>query len=224
MINFPCRSIALILSLVVLLSLSSWKESLADSVLAWQSLSFDGGVDPILSGSVTGTVNGTPVPASQINQLENTGLDFHLRWSSWLAPHLGARFSVGYASFAPSLGFHGLSSLPLTVGLTFPLFDPREGTVSVIPYLAMDLGPSFNSLPSNGGNIGSVSFTADAGVGGLYILNPSFSLYGEVLPTLTQGPIASNNPHNNTNVSSSVMWTLPVLVGVTYNFRMPHAS
>ena len=99
--------------------------ALAAGEFAWQSISFDGGVDPILSGSIAGPIDGTPVPATQMSQLENTGLDFHLRWSSQLAPHLGLRFSVGYASFSPSLGFHGFSALPLTVGATVPLFDPR---------------------------------------------------------------------------------------------------
>jgi hypothetical protein len=198
--------------------------SVAAGEFAWQSLSFDGGVDPILGGSIIGMIDGTPVPSPEIGQIENTGIDFHLRWSSQLSPHLGVRFSVGYTSFSPSMGFHGLSALPLTVGLTFPLYDPREGGVAVIPYLATDIGPSFNSLPANGGNVGSVSFTADAGIGLLYPLSSTFSIYGEVLPTLVQGPIASNSPQTNTNVSSSVMWTLPVLLGITYNFRMPHSS
>lgn len=197
---------------------------MAAGEFAWQSLSFDGGVDPILGGSINGVINGTPVPSSQIDQLENTGIDFHIRWSSQLAPHLGLRFSVGYSSFSPSMGFHGLSSLPLTVGLTFPLFDPREGTVPVIPYFATDIGPSFNSLSANGGNAGSVSFTADAGVGVLYPLSPVFSLYAEALPTLLQGPVASSNPQADTHVSSSVLWTLPVLIGITYNFKLPHSS
>ncbi len=198
--------------------------AVAAGEFAWQSLSFDGGVDPILSGSIAGPIDGTPVPATQMNQLENTGLDFHLRWSSQLAPHLGLRFSVGYASFSPSLGFHGFSALPLTVGATVPLFDPRVAQEPVIPYLAVDMGPSFNSLPANQGNVGSVSFTFDAGAGLLVPLSSSFSLYGEVLPTMIQGPISANDPQTRTDVSSSVMWTLPVLLGITYNFRMPHSS
>ncbi len=191
---------------------------------AWQSLSFDGGVDPILSGSIAGPIDGTPVPAPQMSQLENTGIDFHLRWSSQLASHLGLRFSVGYASFSPSLGFHGFSTLPLTVGATVPLFDPRISDEPVIPYLAVDLGPSFNSLPANQGNVGSVSFTADFGAGLLVPVTSTFSLYGEVLPTLIQGPVSANDPQTHTDVSSSIMWTLPILLGITYNFKIPHSS
>jgi hypothetical protein len=216
-------AILLALLLCLFVALPS-RTAQASGEFAWQSLSFDGGVDPILGGSIAGTIDGVPVPSPEIGQLENTGIDFHLRWSSQLAAHLGLRFSVGYTSFSPNMGFHGLSALPLTVGLTFPLYDPRNSNVPVIPYLATDFGPSFNSLPANGGNVGSVSFTADAGVGLLYPLSPTFSLYGEVLPTMLTGPIASNSPQTNTNVSSSVMWTIPVLLGITYNFRLPHSS
>lgn len=198
--------------------------ALASSGFAWQSLSFDGGVDPLLSGPISGTISGTPVPSDSLVRLENTGVDFHLRWSSPLASHLALRFSVGYASFAPSMGFEGLSTLPLTVGFTVPLFDPRVSTAPVIPYLAADVGPSFNSLASGGGNVGSVSFTGDFGAGVLLPLSRRFSLYGEVLPTLISGPVSSDNPQVNTSVTSGILWSLPVLIGITYNFSGPRAS
>ena len=188
---------------------------------SWQSLSFDGGVAPILSGPISGTIDGTPVPSQSLENLENTGLDFHLRWSSQVAPHLGLRFSVGYMAFAPSMGFHGLSALPLTAGATVPLVDPRYATGGIIPYLAADIGPSFNTLSANSGNAGSVSLTFDVGVGALYPINPSFSVYAEVLPTLIQGPVSSQNVSTGTSVSSGSMWTLPILLGVTYNYGLP---
>lgn len=193
----------------------------ADSAFSWQSLSFDGGVAPLLSGPISGTIDGTPVPSKSLVDLENTGLDFHLRWSSQIASHMGLRFSVGYMAFAPSMGFHGLSALPLTAGATVPLIDPRDATRGVIPYLAADIGPSFNTLSANSGNAGSVSLTVDAGIGALYALSRQFSVYGEVLPTLIQSPVSSQNVATGTNVSSGMMWTLPVFLGVTYNYGIP---
>ena len=211
----------LFLALLPLLFGVSPANAAQDGPFSWQSLSFDGGVVPILSGPISGTIDGTPVPSQSLETLENTGLDFHLRWSSQLAPHLGLRFSVGYMAFAPSMGFHGLSSLPLTVGATVPLVDPRHDVGGIIPYLAADIGPSFNTLSANSGNAGSVSLTADAGAGALYPVSTLFSLYAEVLPTLILGPVSSQNLITGTHVSSGSMWSLPVLLGVTYNYGLP---
>ena len=199
-------------------------QSQAADPFDWQSVSFDGGIDPILAGSINGVINGVNVPSSQMSALENTGMDFHIRWNSQVLTHLGLRFSVGYTAFSPSMGFHGLSAMPLTVGVTVPYYDPRVAENTFIPYLAFDLGPSFNSLPANQGNVGSVSFTADFGVGVLYTFSDRLSFYGEVLPTLIQDPISSTDPQTRTNVSTSVMWTLPVLLGITYNFLVPQHS
>ncbi len=213
--------LGLCLALLLLLLSASPARAGQDSPFSWQSLSFDGGVVPILSGPISGTIDGIPVPSQSLGNLENTGLDFHLRWSSQISPHLGLRFSVGYMAFAPNMGFHGLSALPLTAGATIPLVDPRHATGGLIPYLAADIGPSFNTLSANSGNAGSVSLTVDAGVGALYPLSPSFSLYAEVLPTLIQGPVSSQNVTTGTSVSSGSMWTLPVMLGVTYNYGIP---
>ena len=213
--------LGLCLFLLILLFGASPARAAQDGPFSWQSLSFDGGVAPILSGPISGTIDGTPVPSQSLQNLENTGLDFHLRWSSQVAPHLGLRFSVGYMAFAPSMGFHGLSALPLTAGATVPLVDPRVATGGIVPYLAADIGPSFNTLSANSGNVGSVSLAVDAGVGALYPLSPQFSVYAEVLPTLIEGPVSSQNVNSGTNVSSGSMWTLPVMVGVTYNYGIP---
>jgi len=219
----PTRALAFLLAFLFVFSMSPDTEAAeaADGVFSWQSLSFDGGVAPILSGPISGRIDGTPVPAPSLGDLENTGLDFHLRWSSQIAPHLGLRFSVGYMAFAPSMGFHGLSALPLTAGATVPLIDPRGATGGIVPYLAADIGPSFNSLSATSGNAGSVSLTVDAGIGAIYPFSQQFSIYGEVLPTLIQSPVSSQNVATGTSVSSGMMWTLPVFLGITYNYGIP---
>jgi hypothetical protein len=197
--------------------------ALAASPFAWESISFDGGPDVPLAGSVSGTINSTPVPSPNFTDLENLGMDFHVRWGSYVLPHLGVRFSVGYQTFSGSQGFPGFSALPILVGVTTPLYDPRTVIRTVIPYLAADLGPSFNSLSTTLGNAGTVSFAADAGAGILYALTDKLSFYGEIVLSYTASPISikSSTPSTQSSLSSGPLWTMPVSIGVTYHFTTP---
>ncbi|MCL5259875.1 MAG: hypothetical protein M1532_04535, partial [Nitrospirae bacterium] len=81
----------------------------ADQPFSWQSVSFDGGPAFLLGGSVTGFLNGKPVASTNLLDLENNGMMFHVRWGSYVLPHLGLRFSVGYETFSANRGFSGLS-------------------------------------------------------------------------------------------------------------------
>ena len=207
------------------LSLAWVSRSEADQPFSWQSVSFDGGPAFLLGGSVEGVLNGKPVESTNLLDLENTGMMFHVRWGSYVLPHLGLRFSVGYETFSANRGFSGLSGMPLTVGATVPLWDPREVERHIIPYFAADLGPSFNSLSTNSGNAGSVSFTADAGAGLMYRINDQFSLYGEAVATYIDSPISTRGlASSSSNLSSGPLWTLPVVFGVTYEFRTPGSA
>lgn len=195
---------------------------MADQPFSWQSVSFDGGPAFLLGGSVTGFLNGKPVASTNLLDLENNGMMFHVRWGSYVLPHLGLRFSVGYETFSANRGFSGLSGMPLTVGATVPLWDPRSENHTVIPYFAADLGPSFNSLSTNAGNAGSVSFTADAGAGVMVRLNGRVSFYGEAVGTYVDSPISTRGlASSSSNLSSGPLWFLPVVFGVTYEFRTP---
>lgn len=197
----------------------------ADQPFSWQSVSFDGGPAFLLGGSVTGFLNGKPVESTNLLDLENNGMMFHVRWGSYVLPHLGLRFSVGYETFSANRGFSGLSGMPLTIGATVPLWDPRAVERRIIPYFAADLGPSFNSLSTNSGNAGSVSFTADAGAGVMYRINDQFSLYGEAVGTYIDSPISTRGlASSSSNLSSGPLWTLPVVFGVTYEFRTPGSA
>ncbi|MHB8543649.1 MAG: hypothetical protein ACYC9S_06565 [Leptospirales bacterium] len=197
----------------------------ADQPFSWQSVSFDGGPSVLLSGSVVGTLNGQPVPSTNLLNLENTGMMFHVRWGSYVLPHLGLRFSVGYETYSGSRGFPGLSAMPLMVGATVPFWDPRNGGHPVIPYFASDLGPSFNSIATNSGNAGTVSFSVDAGGGLLYRMTDRVSLYGEAVVAYTDSPISTRGLASSaSNLASAPLWTLPVVFGVTYEFRGPGSA
>ncbi len=193
------------------------------SPFAWQSVSFDGGPDFPLAGSVGGTFNNTPVPSPNFTDLENIGMDFHVRWGSYVLPHLGVRFSIGYQTFSGSQGFPGFSAMPILVGVTSPLIDPRTTVKTIIPYLAADLGPSFNNLSTSLGNAGTVSFAVDAGAGVLYAVTDQLAFYGEIVLAYTASPISTKaiTPNSQSNLSSGPLWTLPVSFGVTYHFTIP---
>lgn len=207
------------------LLLGHLQESRADQPFSWQSVSFDGGPSVLLAGSVLGTLNGQPVPSTNLLDLENTGMMFHVRWGSYVLPHLGLRFSVGYETYSGSRGFPGLSAMPLTVGATVPLWDPRRGGHMIIPYFATDLGPSFNSISTNSGNAGTASFTMDWGGGVLYRMTDRVSLYGEAVAVYTDSPISTRGLASSaSNLSSSPLWSLPVVFGVTYEFRGPGSA
>ncbi len=206
--------------LVVLLG--GFQEAHADQPFSWQSVSFDGGPSFLLAGSVSGTLNGQSIPSSNLLNLENTGMMFHVRWGSYVLPHLGLRFSVGYETYAGNRGFPGLSAMPLTVGATIPLWDPRSGERKIIPYFATDLGPSFNSISTNSGNAGTASFNVDAGGGVLYRMTDRVSIYGEAVLAYTDSPISTRGLSSSASfLSSGPMWTFPVVFGVTYEFRTP---
>lgn len=190
---------------------------------SWQSVSFDGGPDFPLAGSVGGSFNNTPVPSPNFTDLENIGMDFHVRWGTYVLPHLGLRFSVGYQTFSGSQGFPGFSAMPILVGVTSPLTDPRDTVGKFIPYLAADMGPSFNNLSTDVGNAGTVSFTFDAGGGVLYAVTDRLSFYGEIVLDYTASPISTKalTQSSQSNLSSGPLWTLPVSIGVTYHFKTP---
>ncbi|EAY57727.1 MAG: protein of unknown function [Leptospirillum rubarum] len=215
-------TLSFLISLATVFLLSRAVPVLADQPFSWQSVSFDGGPAFLLGGSVSGFLNGKPVASTNLLDLENNGMMFHVRWGSYVLPHLGLRFSVGYETFSANRGFSGLSGMPLTVGATVPLRDPRSESHSVIPYFAADLGPSFNSLSTNAGNAGSVSFTADAGAGVMVRLSGRVSLYGEAVGTYVDSPISTRGlASSSSNLSSGPLWFLPVVFGVTYEFRTP---
>lgn len=219
--NFGIRAFFRSIALLCVLS-GPFQEAWADQPFSWQSVSFDGGPSVLLAGSVVGNLNGQPVPSTNLLNLENTGMMFHVRWGSYVLPHLGLRFSVGYESYSGSRGFPGLSAMPLTVGATVPLWDPRSGDRSVIPYFATDLGPSFNSISTNSGNAGTASFSVDFGGGVLYRMTDRVSVYGEAVVAYTDSPISTRGlAASGSTLSSGPLWALPIVFGVTYEFMTP---